>query len=189
MLRNLVIVGAIVAASASIPAFYESNSEVINGMVREFGKSEEVTEVNVPVNHTRPQADQPVKSIELSGRRVRIAMDDKGHFSSEFKLNGRSIPSLIDTGATLVAINRSTARKIGLHLQSADFRYSVNTANGTAKAAATKIGSLQIGRIYVENVEAVVLEDGALDNALIGMSFLNRLDRFQVENGSLYLEQ
>ena len=48
---------------------------------------------------------------------------------------------------------------------------------------------MQIGRIFVKDVPAVVLEDDALETVLVGMSFLNRLKRFQVEDGGLLLEQ
>jgi aspartyl protease family protein len=96
---------------------------------------------------------------------------------------------MVDTGATLVAINLSTARRIGIQLTPADFKYEVRTANGKTRAASANIERLQIGRILVENVDAVVLDDKALDGALIGVSFLNRLAKYQVENGALLLVQ
>ena len=51
------------------------------------------------------------------------------------------------------------------------------------------IDNLQIGRIYIEGVQAIVLDDKALDGALIGMSFLKRLDKFEVADGELVLTQ
>ena len=48
---------------------------------------------------------------------------------------------------------------------------------------------LQIGRIYIESVQALVLDDKALDGTLIGMSFLKRLDKFEVADGALVLSQ
>ena len=51
------------------------------------------------------------------------------------------------------------------------------------------IDRLQIGRISVEDVEAVVLDDSALSGTLIGVSFLNRLAKYQVEDGALLLVQ
>ena len=96
---------------------------------------------------------------------------------------------LIDTGATMVAINMSTARQIGIKLGNADFRGSAETANGRTRAAFVTINRLEIGRISVDNVEAAVLDDKALSGTLIGMTFLNRLRRYQVENGALLLEQ
>ena len=102
----------------------------------------------------------------------------------EFKLNGRQVKALVDTGATLVAINASTAKRIGITLSPADFKYQVDTANGTARAASAMIDNLQIGRIYVESVQALVLDDKALDGTLIGMSFLKRLGKFEVADGA-----
>ena len=51
------------------------------------------------------------------------------------------------------------------------------------------IDRLEIGRVSVEDVQAIVLEDKALGTNLIGMSFLNRLKKFQVDEGRLLLVQ
>ena len=51
------------------------------------------------------------------------------------------------------------------------------------------VDRLQIGRIALDDVQAVVLDDKALQTNLIGMSFLSRLGKFQVENGRLLLAQ
>ena len=120
---------------------------------------------------------------------MRLPADARGHFTGDFKLNGRRVEALVDTGATLVAINLSTAKRIGIDLTPADFKYEVDTANGKARAASAMIDNLQIGRIYIENVQALVLDDKALDGTLIGMSFLKRLDKFEVADGALVLTQ
>ncbi|TIQ02860.1 MAG: TIGR02281 family clan AA aspartic protease, partial [Mesorhizobium sp.] len=65
----------------------------------------------------------------------------------------------------------------------------VNTANGTIRAALVTIDRLQIGKITVDGVQAVVLDDKALRTNLIGLSFLQRLEKYQVENGALLLVQ
>lgn len=187
MLRKFIALAAVFAVA--VPAVMETDPETIRGLINSVRPDENVQEVVVPVIHVNPDQAKYAKSIELTGRRVRMAMDAEGHFSGEFKLNGRRVEALVDTGATLVAINRSTARRIGLSLTPSDFKYEVNTANGVTKAAAAKIESLQIGRIFVTDVEAVVLEDRALSGALIGMSFLKQLKKFNVENQTLLLEQ
>ena len=69
------------------------------------------------------------------------------------------------------------------------FRYEVDTANGRTRAAAATIDRLEIDRISVGPVQAVVLDDTALSGTLIGMSFLRQLRRFGVEAGTLILEQ
>ncbi|TIP31485.1 MAG: TIGR02281 family clan AA aspartic protease, partial [Mesorhizobium sp.] len=112
-----------------------------------------------------------------------------GHFTSAFKFNGRQIDGMIDTGATLVAINISTARRIGISLNQSDFTQQVNTANGAIKAAVVTVDRLQIGKISLDNVQAVVLDDRALQTNLIGVSFLQRLQKYEVQDGALLLVQ
>jgi aspartyl protease family protein len=123
------------------------------------------------------------------GRQVLVNADERGHFTSQFKLNGRQIDGMIDTGATLVAINTSTARRIGISLNPSDFNHQVNTANGAIKAAVVTVDRLQIGKIAIDNVQAMVLDDRALQTNLIGMSFLQRLQKYQVQDGALLLVQ
>ena len=187
MLRNLIIAGLSAVAAASLPALYQTDPERFQRLV---GSSPEAVESGAAI----PDRIEPLKLAApqtevLLGRKVRLPADERGHFLAGFILNGRSVEALIDTGATTVAINRTTARRIGLHLRNVDFKYEVRTANGATRAASATIERMQIGRISIENVPAAVLDDAALDGTLIGMSFLNRLSKFQVEGGSLLLVQ
>ncbi len=125
----------------------------------------------------------------LSGRSVKITADSRGHFIAKAKMNGRSVDVLVDTGATQVAINESTAKRIGLKLQKSDFKYRVSTANGETKAASAVIESIEIGRVRVENVKASILKDEALGGILLGMSFLGQLKSAEVHSGTLVLTQ
>ena len=185
MVSKLVMLGVFVGCAVSLPMLYQANPERFHDMVRGTSVAEEP-----PVNVAKVAASQPASGArQLTGRRVEVALDRRGHFLAEFKLNGRRTEAMIDTGATLVALNRSAAARIGIKLSDADFRHQVNTANGTARAASARIDSLQIGRIHVEDVDAIVLEDTSLNDTLIGMSFLSRLGRFRIENGVLTLEQ
>jgi aspartyl protease family protein len=188
MLRNLIIAGLSAVAAASLPALYQTDPERFQQLVRSSPETPVEPAVAIsdridPLKLAAPQTEV------LLGRKVRLPADERGHFLAGFILNGRSVEALIDTGATTVAINRTTARRIGLHLRNVDFKYEVRTANGATRAASATIERMQIGRISVENVPAAVLDDAALDGTLIGMSFLNRLSKFQVEGGSLLLVQ
>lgn len=62
----------------------------------------------------KEQADAGAASAMLTGRKVQLDADGRGHFIGDFQLNGRTVTALIDTGATVVALNRSTARRIGI---------------------------------------------------------------------------
>ncbi len=188
MLRQLIILGVCAGTSVLIPIAYQANPQAFHALLQPgVADSEPSTTPIAAVKTLRPKA--PAKPEMLTGRKVRLAADTRGHFLADFKLNGRKVEALVDTGATAVAINASTARRIGLSLKSSDFRHSVNTANGETRAAVVMIDRIDIGRVHVENIEAVVLDDKALSGTLIGMSFLKRLDRFEVENGALLLVQ
>ena len=189
MLRKLVIVGLVAGGSASVPVLYQANPELFEGAVKAALEEPE----------PEPEAQRPLVVIQqakteaprqaLSGRKVRLTLDGKGHFNGEFRLNGRPVEALVDTGATMVALNVSTARRIGISLMPSDFVHRVNTANGEIRGAIARIDNVQIGRIQVKDVEAMVLEDRALSDILVGMTFLNRLASFRMENGTLLLEQ
>ncbi len=125
----------------------------------------------------------------IYGRKARLTMDSRGHFVTSAKMNGRSVEVLVDTGATSVAINKKTARRLGINLKASDFKYTVNTANGTTRAASAMIDKIQIGNVTVRNVRAAVLDDKALSSTLLGMSFLGQLRSFQVKNKELILVQ
>lgn len=110
-----------------------------------------------------------------------------GHFTGVFTLNGRKEEGLIDTGASMVAINVSTAQRIGIDRADLDFRYAVDTANGKTRAAYIRLDRIEIGPVRLENIGAMVLDDKALSGTLIGMSFLKGLSSYKVEDGKLHL--
>lgn len=124
-----------------------------------------------------------------SGKTTKITADKSGHFVVTARLNGKKTKVLVDTGATYVAINESTAKKMGIRLKAKDFKYKVNTANGVTYAAAAMIDEIRIGKIRIKNVQATVSRDKALTTTLLGMSFLNRLDKFVIEGHILTLKQ
>lgn len=187
MLRKLVILIVCAAASASVPVLYERNPELFHALLKPAAEPP-APEIIAKAEIRTSQPVEPPTEV-LLGRKVRITADQYGHFNADFRLNGRSVGAMVDTGATLVAMNLSTARRIGIRVAASDFKYTVKTANGETRAAGVTVEKLQIGRILVEKVDAVVLDDNALDSTLIGASFLNRLAKYQVENGALLLVQ
>jgi aspartyl protease family protein len=137
----------------------------------------------------RAKASAPASEAPLPGGKVRIESDGRGHFVAKARLNGRPMDVLVDTGATAIAINRSNARRLGIELAEKDFRHKVKTANGETSAALAVIDTVEIGKVRVDNVEAIVLADSDLAGTLLGMSFLSRLARFEVSGGALLLVQ
>lgn len=141
-----------------------------------------------PVVKTAVPANQQRTSSASRRRGVVLDADARGHFQGTFRINGRKVVGLIDTGASVIAINRSTARKLGISVNARDFKYRVNTANGTVKAARAMLKRVEIQSIRIDKVEALVLDDKSLAGTLIGMSFLNKLDSYQVTDGEMVLK-
>lgn len=187
LMRKLIMAGAVAGAAAAMPVLYEKNPEAVEALLR--GSTEPAADASKPPQLALARPSRGTGSEQLAGRRVRLVADGTGHFGADFRLNGRSVPGLVDTGATMVAINMSTAKRIGLKIGTADFNGTVDTANGRTRAAFIVIDRIEIGRVSVDGVEAVVLDDKALSGTLIGMTFMNRLRRYEVENGALLLEQ
>lgn len=181
MMNKLVGLGIVVGIAVAVPAILDRNPDLIAQVA---GPDAEPTPPAVPVgrSYREPSAQQ-------SGRSMRVRSDGRGHYVTEFRMNGRPVEAMIDTGASVVAINRSTARRIGVDVAAADFRHEVSTANGTTRAAVAMIDEMQLGAIGLRDIQAVVLEDEALSHTLVGMSFLSRLRRFSAEAGELVLEQ
>lgn len=159
----------------------------------------ENAELSSQVEATQQQAAQQAQRVAntsnnssyntLEGRKHRIKADNRGHFLATARMNGRPVEVLVDTGATSVAINRSTARRLGIRLSPSDFKHQVNTANGVAKAASAEIERIQIGRVSATNVRVLILPDRSLSGTLLGMSFLNEMRSFEIRNGELVLTQ
>jgi aspartyl protease family protein len=185
-MNQLILAGVVAGIAVSIPILYQSNPRAFDTVLHS-GLTEPPAGAasDAPATLATVRAEEPAPL----GRKVRLIADARGHFAADFRLNGHDVPALIDTGATVVAINASTARRIGIVLTPSDFTHSVVTANGATKAAAAMIDTMRIGRIYIDKVPAVVLEDSALAGTLVGMSFLKRLSKYEVENGAMILQQ
>ena len=110
-----------------------------------------------------------------SGRQsVTLAADTRGHFLADGAINGGPIRFLVDTGATTIAIPAADAQRLGIDYRKGR-RVMVTTANGQAPAFLVKFDTVRIGDIELTNVDGMVSEQG-LTLALLGMSFLNRVE-------------
>jgi aspartyl protease family protein len=124
-----------------------------------------------------------------AGRTLSIPRDARGHFQTDARIDGQRIDFMVDTGASVVALNEKSAARFGLRPSRSDYNATVTTANGTIKAARTRIAMMEVGGLIVRDVDAMVLPDEALSENLLGLSFLSRLKRFEYANGRLVLEQ
>jgi aspartyl protease family protein len=81
---------------------------------------------------------------------------------------------LIDTGATMITLPARDALRLGIDYRKGQRGLS-NTANGTVSVYRVNLDTVRLGDIELQSVDAVIIE-GGLDTALLGMSFLNRVE-------------
>jgi aspartyl protease family protein len=140
--------------------------------------------------NTVSQKVAPVDNTAAAGiRSISIAPDGRGHFQTEGRIDGQRIGFMVDTGASMIALNETSAARFGLRPSRNDYKSVVTTANGTIKAARTRLAMVDVGGLIVRDVDAMVLPDEALSENLLGLSFLSKLKRFEYSSGRLVLEQ
>ena len=110
-----------------------------------------------------------------------------GEFAVTAHVNGARTTLLFDTGASMVVLTASDARRAGINISGLVYDTPVTTANGSAVAAETRLDEISVGPIVMRKVTALVAKPGALDESLLGMSFLERLKSYTVERGKLIL--
>jgi aspartyl protease family protein len=127
----------------------------------------------------RPRAASP--------RAVQISRGQGGEFALQAKINGVSAPMVIDTGATSVVLTYETAKAAGLPLELLEYDVDLETAGGRTKAARLTLDRLAIGKLVERSVPALVVPHGQMKTNLLGMSFLDRLERWEVRPDRLML--
>ena len=120
-------------------------------------------------------------------RAVEISRGRGGEFTLRARINGVIAPMVVDTGATSVVLTYETARAAGLPLEVLDYDVDVETAGGHTKAARLTLDRLVIGKLVERSVPALVVPHGQMKTNLLGMSFLDRLERWEVRADRLTL--
>ena len=118
---------------------------------------------------------------------VQIPRGPNGEFDIHAKINGIAAPMVIDTGATSVVLTYETAKAAGLPLELLEYDVDVETAGGHTKAARLTLDKLAIGHLVERSVPALVVPRGQMKTNLLGMSFLNRLESWEVRGERLVL--
>ena len=118
---------------------------------------------------------QTYSSSGTSGaQNVTLLAGAGGHVLAEGMVNGGAVRFVVDTGATLVALPGSDASRLGIDYRKGEAG-TIQTAAGPTPAYRVKLNTVRIGGIELNNVDGVVIENG-LPVALLGMSFLNRVE-------------
>jgi aspartyl protease family protein len=110
-----------------------------------------------------------------------------GDFALTARINGARVPMVLDTGASSVVLTQEAARAAGLPIEVLSYTVNVDTANGRTRAAAVTLDRVAVGGLVERSVTALVAQPGQLKVSLLGMSFLNRLESWEVRGEKLMM--
>jgi aspartyl protease family protein len=182
---------AILILAAMLIVFGTSMAKVADTMTgeRAQAKSADKTADKAKARNAFASIQPPQRAQTAARSSVTIPRDRRGHFQTEGSVDGRRLDFMVDTGASVIALNESSAARVGVYPRPDDYTANVSTANGSVKAARTRLRRVNIGGLEVRDVDALVLPDTALSENLLGLSFLSKLKRYEFTGGKLVMEQ
>jgi clan AA aspartic protease (TIGR02281 family) len=151
------------------------------GAVVAYGDPDQIARAGDTVSQLlHRRAAKPVRAVQ-------IPRGQSGEFALQARINGVNAPMVIDTGATSVVLTYETAKAAGLPLELLEYDVDVETAGGHTKAARLTLDRLAIGKLVERSVPALVVPHGQMKTNLLGMSFLDRLESWEVRADRLML--
>ncbi|MCP5149681.1 MAG: TIGR02281 family clan AA aspartic protease [Ectothiorhodospiraceae bacterium] len=116
------------------------------------------------------------RAVALSGQ---VELERQGAvFVTTAAINGQPIELVVDTGASHVVLSGALARRLRLHYTTHD-PVRIRTASREELAYRVVLDTVQVGGIVQTGVPALITRGAMPEVALLGMSFLGRLDMIQ----------
>jgi aspartyl protease family protein len=117
-----------------------------------------------------------------------IDREADGHYWTRADVGGTQVKFMVDTGASIVALTYFDAQRLGLKPEELDFDSEIRTAGGVTYGAPVTLKSIRVGKVEVEDVNAVILRT-ELEQSLLGMTFLGELHSYEVRQGQMIIRQ
>jgi len=169
--RKTLRVGQSYAEITLLAADQQSATISVNGVQQTVGMSQHIS-----TNYT-----------EVSETRFTIPRDARNQYNTNAVINGRTVPVLVDTGASTVAISGVQAQAMGIDYFMGQHT-PVETASGRTNGYTVMLRSVSVGGIEVNNVEAIVLDGNFPVTILLGMTYLRHV-KMEEQNGILSLSK
>ncbi|MEQ8897932.1 MAG: TIGR02281 family clan AA aspartic protease [Roseovarius sp.] len=128
----------------------------------------------------------PGQAVVAEDGRIELPRAADGHYYLTADVNGTPIRFVVDTGASQIVLAKADAEKAGLATEELSFVGRAFTANGEVRTAPVRLERVEVGPLVDEDVRAVVNE-GELDQSLLGMEYLQRFTSVEITNGTLVL--
>lgn len=134
------------------------------------------------------RATGPRQAIVTSeaGTIVDVPRRRDGHYYMELEVNGTPLQFVVDTGATHMVLSQADAQAVGIPTDELSFAGRARTANGMVRTAEVRLGTVSLGAIEDRDVRAIV-NQGELDTSLLGMSYLQKFGKIEIEGDRLRL--
>ncbi|AHD01082.1 retropepsin-like aspartic protease family protein [Leisingera methylohalidivorans] len=132
------------------------------------------------------QTVRPQQSVAVDAGRVEVPRAPDGHYYLTLEVNGATVPFLVDTGASEVVLNARDAERAGIDTDALAYLGRARTANGEVRTASVWIEEMSLGGITDTNVR-VWVNQGELEQSLLGMGYLQRWSSIEIRNGALVL--
>lgn len=128
----------------------------------------------------------PRQAVFADGGRIELPRAPDGHYYLHAQVNGAPVRFVVDTGASDIVLSRRDARAAGFAPEDLAFIGSAYTANGRVRTAPVTIDSFEVEGLRDRGLRAVVNE-GDLDESLLGMRYLQRFDHMEITGGRMIL--
>ena len=131
-------------------------------------------------NQNNPNKNPSSTILDNNVKELKLMRNRQGHYVSNGQINNQNVTFMLDTGATDVSVPADIASKLGLVKGNA---MTYVTANGNAVVYATRLRSISIKDIKLENIRATINPNTSDSTILLGMSFLKHIEFSQ--NGNI----
>jgi aspartyl protease family protein len=138
------------------------------------------------VTASRSQGAAPQAPVGNGYAQTTLPRAPDGHFYAEMRVNGTPVKFLVDTGASMVALTREDAQRIGLQFSDGDFTGTAETASGSVGLKPVMLDRVTLGPLEANGVEAAIVQQG-LRQSLLGQSWLKRIGKVTIEGDQMVL--
>lgn len=124
--------------------------------------------------------------IHINTETIAVPRARDGHYYLTIGINDVPIRFVVDTGASDMVLTRFDADRVGINPAALNYVGVANTANGRVRTAPVMLDQVTLGGVTDTGVRAVVNE-GQMNDSLLGMGYLERWGRIEIANGELIL--
>ncbi len=132
------------------------------------------------------QTLRPSQGMITAEGRIEVPRANDGHYYLTLQVNGEPVEFLIDTGASDMVLTPADARRVGVDMDDLVYSGRATTANGSVRTAPIRLDLVALGPVRDRRVRAWV-NQGEMDQSLLGMGYLRRWQRIEITGDALVL--